>query len=140
MFPLNPISNGTGRVLVLVVSAAAILLEVVDAVADEVEVRSVVVAVDAALELAPRRLRSSSMALGKGSEFHSPAPMGGGLLSTRMVPERARRAKVDSRDSASRVSTIRSSMKKWEAEEKETQHVKNINNIKSCVCGAEACL
>lgn len=68
-----------------------------------------VVACEEELELsALLRLRSSSIASGTASW---PAGTGGGLRSTRMVPDRARRANVDSRGSTSRASTICSSMK-----------------------------
>lgn len=82
----------------------------------------------------------------------SPCPLGfgGGLRSTRMVPERASRAKVDpsGSEAAERPSistcpsTNCSSMYKvGDADDSEMQHVRNIKRRRSCwelVCGLTA--
>lgn len=148
IFPLNPRSNGDGRSLVLVDTATGMLVvALLDAVdegllAEDVDVFIVVADVLAdELELISRRLRSS---VASWTQFA--AGIGGGRGSTRIVPERARRANVDSSVSTCRVSTICSSMKKLEAVESETQHEKNIKSIMKwelydddvcCLCSQE---
>lgn len=127
MFPLNPRSNGDGRSVETAWVAAAMLplLDVDDGTVELTDVLNVVACEELALS-ALLCLRSSS-ASGTASW---PAGAGGGLRSTRMVPDRARRANVDSSVSTSRASTICSSMKKCDADESETQQVRRMKRRK----------
>ena len=94
---------------------------------------------------------SSARRLRSAASRSSPCPLGfgGGLRSTRMVPERASRANVDpsgseaaDRPSISCPSTNCSSIYNvGDADDSDMQHVRNMNKRKSCwelVCGLTA--
>lgn len=106
MLLLKPISKGVGNVPTLVVSAAAMPLdvEVGASVEDEDDFLIVVVTFTVAVVLAEldsvseRRLRSA--AARTWGQTLALASGGGGFGSTRIVPERARRSNVDPSGSA----------------------------------------